>query len=198
MKVHRVAIATLISLLSSSSPSSISLCNGLSASKPNNNRRKSSFTAKIVEDVVVQEVSAKVNRKRKPDNNNAKPKPLNARQKSFSQRDPIISLNMVRQVFNVLDAQILSSISKNVSRHNLLTSSALLLLYRILTTWQRVDKKMQPTDVRRCSYVSRHYTKMDTTRRHLMSSVIIVLLIHTHKVKIRSKIICHVVVMQND
>ena len=121
MKVHRVAIATLISLLSSSSPSSISLCNGLSASKPNNNRRKSSFTAKIVEDVVVQEVSAKVNRKRKPNNNNnAKPKPLNARQKSFSQRDPIISLNMVRQVFYVLYAHILSSISKNVSRHHLL------------------------------------------------------------------------------
>ena len=99
MKVHRIAIATLISLLSSfSSPSSISLCNGLSASKPpSNNRRKSSFTAKIVEDVVVQEVSAKVNRSSKA-NNDTKPKPLNARQKSFSQRDPIISLNMVRQV----------------------------------------------------------------------------------------------------
>jgi hypothetical protein len=42
--------------------------------------------AKIVEDVVVRDVSAKVRGTKKP--------AMNMRQKSFSQRDPIISLNM--------------------------------------------------------------------------------------------------------
>ncbi|KAL3807069.1 hypothetical protein ACHAXA_006661 [Cyclostephanos tholiformis] len=50
-------------------------------------RKNKDFTAKIVEDAVVRDVTAKVR-------GNKKPTPLNTRQRSFSQRDPIISLNM--------------------------------------------------------------------------------------------------------
>jgi len=89
MKIHRSAIAVLLPLLASSPP----YCTGFSASKPNQRRGKGkgkgSFADKVVQDAVVRDVAAKVRHNKKSNN-----KPLNARQRSFSQRDPIISLNM--------------------------------------------------------------------------------------------------------
>jgi pentatricopeptide repeat protein len=86
MKIRRAALATLLPLVTSSSPSP---CSGFSARNASQRRKNKDFTAKIVEDVVVRDVSAKVRGNKKPT-----VKPLNTRQKSFSQRDPIISLNM--------------------------------------------------------------------------------------------------------
>jgi pentatricopeptide repeat protein len=85
MRIRPAALATLLPLITSSP----SPCSGFSASSPSQRRKNKDFTAKIVEDVVVRDVSAKVRGTEQP-----AIKPLNTRQKSFSQRDPIISLNM--------------------------------------------------------------------------------------------------------
>jgi pentatricopeptide repeat protein len=74
MRIRHSTLASLLPLISLS-PSS---CGGFSASNA---------SPRLVEDAVVRDVSAKV----RGDKN---PAPLNTRQKSFSQRDPIISLNM--------------------------------------------------------------------------------------------------------
>eukprot|EP00571_Detonula_confervacea_P014535 CAMPEP_0172308110 /NCGR_PEP_ID=MMETSP1058-20130122/8815_1 /TAXON_ID=83371 /ORGANISM="Detonula confervacea, Strain CCMP 353" /LENGTH=640 /DNA_ID=CAMNT_0013020467 /DNA_START=89 /DNA_END=2011 /DNA_ORIENTATION=- len=88
MKVRHITIATLLPLLASSP----SPCSGFSSSTPNKPRKGQDFTAKVVEDVIVKDVKAKVKVRRNKQSTNTKP--LNAREKSFSQRDPIISLNM--------------------------------------------------------------------------------------------------------
>ena len=79
------AIATLLLLFFALSISTPSLCSGFSSASPSQRRMKNDFAGKIVEDVVVREVVAK---------GIIKPAALNSRQKSFKQRDPIISLNM--------------------------------------------------------------------------------------------------------
>ena len=84
---HTHAIATLSLLFFAlSSISILSSCSGLSSASPSQRRKKNDFAGTIVEDVVVREVVAK---------GIIKPvMALNSRQKSFKQRDPIISLNM--------------------------------------------------------------------------------------------------------
>ncbi|KAL7534811.1 hypothetical protein ACHAXR_008518 [Thalassiosira sp. AJA248-18] len=84
MKICRAALATLLPLLASSLPP----CIGFSAKKPN---QRKDFPAKVVEDAIVKDITAKIRPPKKPA---TKAIPLNARQRSFMQRDPIISLNM--------------------------------------------------------------------------------------------------------
>ncbi len=89
MRVHFVPLAALL-LLISHFPSFC--CSGFSATtpKPNQRRKGKDFTAQVVEDLVVKDVSAKFHVNKKSTTH----KLLNTRQKSFFQRDPIISLNM--------------------------------------------------------------------------------------------------------
>lgn len=84
--------ATVLSLLATSLP--LHYCNGFSA---NNQRRpKKDFSAKIVEEVVVKSVTPQVQNTLSKSSTTEKQRrrPRNQRQKSISQRDPIISLNM--------------------------------------------------------------------------------------------------------
>ena len=92
MKIRCAIHITFLSIIPSSS-SSLTVY-GFSASSEQRPPRKD-FATKIVEDAVVKDVSSKVlrrNNKKASGINN--PKPLNSREKSFTQRDPIISLNM--------------------------------------------------------------------------------------------------------
>lgn len=84
MKIYNSALASLLTIITTLS---LSPCTGFSANNASGRRKNQDFTAKIVEDAVVRDVTAKVR-------GDKKPTPLNTRQKSFSQRDPIISLNM--------------------------------------------------------------------------------------------------------
>lgn len=84
MKIRSAALIVILPLLTPSPP----YCTGFSASK-SNRRRGKGFTDKVVEDAVVKDVASKVRRDK-----GSNTKPLNARQRSFTQRDPIISLNM--------------------------------------------------------------------------------------------------------
>ena len=82
----------VLSLLATSSP--LHYCNGFSA---NNQRRpKKDFSARIVEEVVVKSVTPQVQNTLSKSSTTEKQRrrPRNQRQKSISQRDPIISLNM--------------------------------------------------------------------------------------------------------
>ena len=85
----KICCAIHITFLSIISSSSLTVC-GFSTSKERHPRKD--FATKIVEDAVVKDVSNKVLRRNNKASGN--PKPLNTREKSFTQRDPIISLNM--------------------------------------------------------------------------------------------------------
>ena len=77
MRAHPAALAVLLSLLLAPSP-----CIGFSSRRPNKRPRR--IEDKIVEDAVVRDVTKKVQGS----------KPLNTRQRSFAQQDPVRSLNM--------------------------------------------------------------------------------------------------------
>lgn len=90
MKVRQV---TQLSLLLTSSP--LHYCNGFSASNQRRTKKKD-FSAQIVEDVIVKSVAPQVQNvlSLSPSDKQPRRSNPNQRQKSISQRDPIISLNM--------------------------------------------------------------------------------------------------------
>jgi len=91
MKICCAIHTTFLSIILSSSST---VC-GFSTSSSEQRPPRKDFTTKIVEDAVVKDVSSKVlRRNKKASGINNNPKPLNSREKSFTQRDPIISLNM--------------------------------------------------------------------------------------------------------
>jgi hypothetical protein len=87
MTVNFFALAAILSL-TSHFPSYTSRFSA-STPKPNHRRKGKDFTSQVVEDMVVRDVSTIVHANKKSNR-----KSLNTRQKSFAQRDPIISLNM--------------------------------------------------------------------------------------------------------
>ena len=102
MKFRRATITATVCLQISSSYNrqhTTLFCSGFALNRDTNqpnrgNKRKkqrdNDYSKQIIEDAVVRDVSAKV----QPRSSNKSPPKLNARQKSFIQRDPIISLNM--------------------------------------------------------------------------------------------------------
>ena len=91
MKICCAIHITFLSIIILSA--STTVC-GFSTSSSSERPPRKDFATKIVEDAVVKDVSSKVLRRNKKASGINNPKPLNSREKSFTQRDPIISLNM--------------------------------------------------------------------------------------------------------
>jgi len=92
-----VSISTPLACIGFSANSGKQPPSSSSSSNQHQRRKKQGFTDKVIEDIVVRDVSAKIRRPNKSSahgGGGANKQPLNSRQRSFAQRDPIISLNM--------------------------------------------------------------------------------------------------------